>query len=302
VRSEPVGEACPEVQEPGVAGVERSRGVRLGDRVRHRRERDEVGRRDRPCGKAPQERGAAGRGVGASDCIQREAATQLAREPASPADDSAASRVAAPPHEATVNRRSRDPAGDGRDGIGDSAASRDVLAQGYLRGDRPDRCPVEITLTIPASSLRPETADPVEVGELGESFVSGEAARRLSCNAGVVEVVEDDHGVPLSVGRKRRTIGGALKRALYKRESACTFSGCTQQVFLEGHHIKHWADGGETSLPNTALLCSLCRARHKLHGSSCFRVMPRRATSRTHDRARASGCWDCDIAGRLERG
>jgi hypothetical protein len=51
-------------------------------------------------------------------------ATQLAREPASLADDSAASRVAAPPHEATVNPLPRDPAGDGSDGIGDSAASR----------------------------------------------------------------------------------------------------------------------------------------------------------------------------------
>jgi hypothetical protein len=256
------------------------------------------------------------------------AATQLAREPASPAadsaaadsaaadsaaadsaaadsaagdsvaDDSAASRVAAPPYDAVVNPLPRDPAaavnplprdpaGEGSDGIGDSAASRDVreltskpsgsvlyqradaarrawsradalvcLAQGYLRGDRPDRSPVEITLTIPASSLRPDTADPVEAGEMGESFVSGEAARRLCCDAGVVEVVEGEHGVPLSVGRKRRTIGGALKRALYKRDSACTFPGCTHRVFLEGHHIKHWADGGETSLQNTALLCS----------------------------------------------
>jgi hypothetical protein len=262
------------------------------------------------------------------------AATQLAREPASPGDDSAASRVAAPPyaavvkplprdptgegrdqigdsaagdsaagdsaagdsaasrvdappHEAAINPLSQDPAGEGSDGIGDSAASGDVreptsrpggsvlyqradaarrawsradalvwLAQGYLRGDRPDRSPIEITLTIPASSLRPETADPVEAGEMGESFVSGETARRLGCDAGVVELVEDEHGVPLSVGRKRRTISGALKRALYKRDSACTFPGCTHRVFLEGHHIKHWADGGETSLPNTALLCS----------------------------------------------
>jgi len=50
--------------------------------------------------------------------------------------------------------------------------------------------------------------DPTEVGEMGESFVSAEAARRLSCDAGVVEVVEDEHGTPLSVGRKRRTIAG----------------------------------------------------------------------------------------------
>jgi len=130
------------------------------------------------------------------------------------------------------------------------------LAQGYLRGDRPNCAPIEITLTIPASSLRTGEADPLEVGEIGESFVSCEAARRISCDSGVVEVIEDEHGTPLSVGRKRRTIAGALKRALYKRDKTCTYPGCTHRIFLEGHHIQHWADGGETSLMNTALLCS----------------------------------------------
>lgn len=95
------------------------------------------------------------------------------------------------------------------------------------------------------------------MGEMRESFVSTEAARRLSCDAGVIEIVESEHGTPLSVGRKRRTIAGALNRALHKRDAACTYPGCTHRIFLEGHHIKHWADGGETSLSNTALLCSL---------------------------------------------
>jgi hypothetical protein len=99
--------------------------------------------------------------------------------------------------------------------------------------------------------------DSIEVGEIGQSFVSHEAARRLSCDAGVVEVVEGPAGAPLSVGRKRRTISGMLKRALYRRDRSCTFPGCDHRIFLEGHHIKHWADGGETSLLNTALLCSL---------------------------------------------
>jgi hypothetical protein len=133
-----------------------------------------------------------------------------------------------------------------------------AMAQGYLRGNRREGAPVEVVLTIPASSLRAGAAlDPVEVGEIGESFLSSEAARRLSCDAGVVEVVEDDHGAPLSVGRRRRTIGGALKRALRKRDEVCSFPGCANRIFLEGHHIQHWADGGETSLQNTTLLCSL---------------------------------------------
>jgi hypothetical protein len=132
-----------------------------------------------------------------------------------------------------------------------------AMAQGYLRGDRPERAPIEVVLTIPASRLRADaTLDPVEVGEMGESFLSSETARRLSCDAGVVDVVEDEHGTPLSVGRRRRTISGALKRALRKRDGMCGYPGCTNRLFLEGHHIQHWADGGETSLRNTALLCS----------------------------------------------
>ncbi|HEX7837306.1 MAG TPA: DUF222 domain-containing protein [Kofleriaceae bacterium] len=131
-----------------------------------------------------------------------------------------------------------------------------AVAQRYLRGDRPNRSPIEIVLTIPRSSLHAGAADPLEAGEMGESFVSSEAARRLSCDAGVVEVVEDERGMPLSVGRKRRTIAGALKRALRKRDTTCSYPGCMNRMFLEGHHIQHWADGGETSLRNSALLCS----------------------------------------------
>jgi hypothetical protein len=132
-----------------------------------------------------------------------------------------------------------------------------AMAQGYLRGDRPERAPIEVVLTIPASSLRAgATLDPVEVGEMGESFLSSETARRLSCDAGVVDVVEDEQGTPLSVGRRRRTISGALKRALHKRDRSCTYPGCTNRLFLEGHHIQHWADGGETSLSNALLVCS----------------------------------------------
>jgi hypothetical protein len=114
-----------------------------------------------------------------------------------------------------------------------------------------------VVLTIPASSLRAgATLDSVEVGEIGESFLSSETARRLSCDAGVIDVVEDEHGTPLSVGRRRRTIGGALKRALRKRDGKCGYPGCANRLFLEGHHIQHWADGGETSLQNVALLCT----------------------------------------------
>ncbi|HMG20341.1 MAG TPA: DUF222 domain-containing protein, partial [Kofleriaceae bacterium] len=130
------------------------------------------------------------------------------------------------------------------------------IAQAYLRGDRPQRAPIDVMITIPASSLHRDAIDAADVGCIGESCISAETARRLSCDAGVIEVIEDEHGVPLSAGRKRRTIAGSIKRALLHRDTTCSYPSCTNRMFLEGHHIEHWADGGATSLDNAALLCS----------------------------------------------
>jgi hypothetical protein len=44
---------------------------------------------------------------------------------------------------------------------------------------------------------------------------------------------------------------------------------------LEGHHVQHWADGGETKLENLLHLCWLCRARHNQHYAASV-IMPRR--------------------------
>jgi hypothetical protein len=131
-----------------------------------------------------------------------------------------------------------------------------AVVQAYLRGDQPNRAPIDVMLTIPMSELREGAADPADIGCMGASCIAAETARRLSCDAGLIEVVEDVHGVPLSVGRKRRTIAGSIKRALLKRDTACTYPGCTNRIFLEGHHVRHWADGGETTLENACLLCS----------------------------------------------
>jgi hypothetical protein len=107
-----------------------------------------------------------------------------------------------------------------------------AIVQGYLRGDRPNRAPVDVMLTIPVSDLREGAADPADVGCMGASCLAAETARRLSCDAGVIEVVEDVHGVPLSVGRKRRTIAGSIKRALLKRDTACTYPGVHESDLL----------------------------------------------------------------------
>jgi Domain of unknown function (DUF222)/HNH endonuclease len=88
-----------------------------------------------------------------------------------------------------------------------------------------------------------------------------ETARRLSCDASLVSMVENESGEPLSVGRKTRTIPPALRRALNTRDEGCRFPGCTYHRYVDAHHVKHWADGGETKLSN---LIILCRAHHRM--------------------------------------
>jgi hypothetical protein len=84
-----------------------------------------------------------------------------------------------------------------------------------------------------------------------------------------VHIVEDDNGEPLNVGRKTRSIPPAIMRALHRRDGGCRFPGCTCTQFVDGHHIHHWADGGETKLSNLVLLC---RFHHRLVHEGGFAI------------------------------
>ena len=84
----------------------------------------------------------------------------------------------------------------------------------------------------------PVLADPDQPGQsvLEEgTHVSAETSRRLACDA------------------SRVVIPPALRRALHHRDRGCRFPGCGRR-FTQGHHIRHWAQGGPTTLSNLALL------------------------------------------------
>ncbi|GBF13502.1 HNH endonuclease [Rhodococcus sp. Br-6] len=86
-------------------------------------------------------------------------------------------------------------------------------------------------------------------------------ARRIACDCHLTPIVMDD-GVPLNLGRTSRTVSKKQRRALIARDHGCAFPGCgTPPAHCEGHHIKHWADGGPTDLDNLVLLC---RYHHQL--------------------------------------
>src|ERR671919_84552 len=79
-------------------------------------------------------------------------------------------------------------------------------------------------------------------------------SQRLACDASRVVMRHDLDGHLLEVGPRTRTIPPALRRALHYRDRGCRFPGCRVRLG-QGHHIRHWAQGGPTTLSNLALLC-----------------------------------------------
>jgi len=137
-----------------------------------------------------------------------------------------------------------------------------ALAEGFLA--KSEACSssadhYQVVVHVDAETLRERTAGRCEI-EQGPSLPA-ETARRVACDASVLRVLEDPNGEPLDVGRKTRTIPAAIRRALNSRDGGCRFPGCTYSRYVDAHHIKHWADGGETKLSN---LVTLCRLHHRL--------------------------------------
>ncbi len=75
--------------------------------------------------------------------------------------------------------------------------------------------------------------------------IAPETARRLGCDAELVARIELD-GLPLSVGRTRRTVPPALRRLLEARDDkTCVFPGCERS----GTWRRTTATTGPTAAP-----------------------------------------------------
>jgi hypothetical protein len=129
------------------------------------------------------------------------------------------------------------------------------LAHEALEAKGPDRHLVQVNVDL--ETLRDRVPGCCEF-EHGASMAA-ETARRFACDAAVVHLYEQD-GEPRDVGRRTRTISAALRRLLTARDKGCRFPGCCNQRYIDVHHIRHWANGGETKPSN---LVSLCRYHHR---------------------------------------
>ena len=111
----------------------------------------------------------------------------------------------------------------------------------------------QVIVHVDASVLAESGAPGQSVLE-GGTHVSAETSRRLACDASRVVMRHDEDGRIVEVGARTRTIPPAIRRTLHHRDGGCRFPGC-DLPFGQGHHIRHWAHGGPTTLSNLAMLC-----------------------------------------------
>jgi uncharacterized protein DUF222/HNH endonuclease len=146
----------------------------------------------------------------------------------------------------------------------------EVCRQWLDRGDRPtvggER--PHLNVVIGWEALKGPSGR-AELDDAGS--VPGEVARMLACDASISRVVTRGASEPLDVGRKTPVVPAAVRRAVIVRDRHCRFPGCDRpQGWCDAHHVRHWADGGETALGNLVLLC---RPHHRLlHEPSGFRL------------------------------
>ena len=99
-----------------------------------------------------------------------------------------------------------------------------------------------------------------DADQAGQSVLEGGmrvpagTSQRLACDASRVVMRHGAEGHLVEIGARTRTIPPALRRALHHRDGCCRFPGCGVR-FGQGHHVRHWAQGGPTTLSNLVLLC-----------------------------------------------
>ncbi len=154
--------------------------------------------------------------------------------------------------------------GDERTGSQRRADSLVEMAQRHLdRGDLPQRgCQRPHLMVISQlDTLKAEPGSPAAELVSGQPVI-GELARRIGCDCSMTRVELGPDSEILSVGSATRVIPAPTRKAMILRDRHCQFPGCDRPAsWSDGHHLRHWIDGGPTILVNLALLCRRCHRR-----------------------------------------
>ena len=139
-------------------------------------------------------------------------------------------------------------------------------------GERP-----HLHLTVSAETLRGEPGSPGGMLR-GVGPVVGETARRLACDATLIEEVVGPGGEPVAAERRGRTVPAAVRRGLLARDGGCRFrrsdrpqERCDRPAeWCDGHHVQYQSLRGPHILINLALLC---RFHHRMVHEGGWRIV-----------------------------
>jgi len=134
-----------------------------------------------------------------------------------------------------------------------------ALDDGYLPhegGERP-----HITTILPWEWMQDQAHGATL--EFGGQTTAGEL-RRLMCDAKITPVVLGGDSQPLDVGREKRCVTLAQRKAVAARDRGCAHPGCDRAPsWCQVHHIKPWAHHGESDIINLVMLCRQHHVRHE---------------------------------------
>jgi hypothetical protein len=159
-------------------------------------------------------------------------------------------------------------ASSGNGGVARNSASPDNGASAEVRArpPEPDAPPATAHPARPGPAPGSRQALRHAIARLAIDLVSGPAGIASVLRQGLLEKPWNPPSLPLDIGYSR-SIPGHIRRAVLLRDRACAWPQCGRPaVHCDVHHLRHQADGGETSLANCVLLCQfhhdVCVHRH----------------------------------------
>jgi hypothetical protein len=115
----------------------------------------------------------------------------------------------------------------------------------------------KVLVTVPFETITERAASRgVMIGS--GATITGEAARRLACDAEIHRIITKGASVVLDFGTSTRLASESQYLAMAARDGGCRWPGCDRPPgWCEAHHIDEVIrDDGPTNLSNMVLLCS----------------------------------------------
>ncbi len=115
------------------------------------------------------------------------------------------------------------------------------------------RAHLQVTTTL--ETLLQRTGSPAADLEFSLP-ISAASVERLACDCNMTRILLSTDSAVIDVGRSKRVVAPATRRALNIRDRCCRWPGCDRSAsWSAAHHVVHWARGGATDLSNLVLLC-----------------------------------------------